>query len=425
MTNENPTLPFGPRILTVTEVVDGLKKLIESEYRDILIRGEISNMRPSAAGHLYFTLKDKQAQLSAVCFRRQASYLKFKPEDGMIVTARGSASLYPPRGSLQIIVESMEPEGLGALQLAFEQLKERLRLEGLFDESRKKRIPMLPSKIGIVTSPTGAAVQDILRILKKRNNRIDVLIYPARVQGEKAADEIVRGIRYLDSRDDVDVMIIGRGGGSLEDLWPFNEERVARAIAEAGTPIISAVGHEIDFTIADFAADLRAPTPSAAAETVSAGRLELKNRLESLEQRLIHSIRFRLESRKRQLAMLIRSPGFTSLDSRIRVLIQRLDELSSGLVKNMRLIFERIRTRLEQNHGRLERQMEHYLSNRRQKQEALSAQLKAFSPQRVLERGYAIVRCEAGDIVRNPAQLDSGDRMDVRVALGSFRAVKE
>jgi len=418
-------LPFGPRVLSVSEIVDGLKQKVESEYHDVSIRGEISNLKPSSAGHFYFTLKDEKAQLSAVCFRRQATYLKFRPEDGMRVTARGSATVYPPRGSLQFIVESMEPEGLGALQLAFEQLKNRLRAEGLFEESKKKRLPLLPVKIGVVTSPTGAAIQDILRVLKRRNNRLDVLIFPARVQGEKATSEIVKGIQVLNQRHDIDVIIIGRGGGSLEDLWPFNEERVARAIYKSEVPVISAVGHEIDFTISDFVADLRVPTPSAAAEAVSAGRLELKNRLENLKQRSIQSLKFRLEMKKRRLDILVRSQGFSSLDSRVRLFVQRLDESTTHLQRNIAVSLERTHNQLEKHSEDLIIQMGYFVTSHRRRYETLATQLLAFSPQRVLERGYAIVTTETGGIVRSPDQIESGELFGIQVEKGIFDARKE
>lgn len=420
-----PSLPFGPRVLSVSEVVDGLKKTIETEFRDVLVRGEISNFKASSAGHLYFTLKDENAQLSAVCFRRQAAYLKFKPEDGMKVTARGSATVYPPRGNLQFMVESLEPEGLGALQLAFEQLKQRLKDEGLFDEAKKKRLPLLPAKIGVVTSPTGAAVQDILRVLKRRNNRLSVIIFPSRVQGDQAAAEIIKGIEVLDKRDDIDVIIVGRGGGSLEDLWPFNQEEVARAIHSAQKPVISAVGHEVDFTIADFVADLRAPTPSAAAEIVSAGRIELQGRLESLKKRSIQSIRYRLESKRRSFEYLIRSRGFSSLDGRIRIFIQRLDEFTARLQRSIMLSLDRIRDL----RGKVEReiiiQTDKLLVSRSRRIEAAKGQLVAFSPQKVLQRGYAIVSTEAGAVVRTPNQVLAGEVISIRVAKGSFKARKE
>ena len=265
-----PSLNFGPvrRIYSVAELSLEIRNLLERQFPDVWVTGEVSNLRAAGSGHLYFTLKDETAQLRAVCFRNQARYLKFKPQDGLAVIARGRLSVYEARGEYQLYVEFLEPAGLGALQLAFEQLKQKLAAEGLFDPARKKPLPMLPRVIGVVTSPTGAVIRDILRILHRRFRNINVLIYPVKVQGEGAAQEIAQGIEYFNRQAPVDVMIVARGGGSLEDLWAFNEEVVARAIAASKIPVISAVGHETDFTIADFVADLRAPTPSAAAELV-------------------------------------------------------------------------------------------------------------------------------------------------------------
>ena len=267
---DQPSLNFGPvrRIYTVSELSGEIRELFEQQFPDVWVTGEVSNFRAAGSGHLYFTLKDDTAQLRAVCFRSQSRYLKFKPQDGLAVIARGRLSIYEARGEYQLYVEFLEPAGLGALQLAFDQLKQKLAAEGLFDPDRKKLLPALPRVIGVVTSPTGAVIQDILRVLNRRFRNINVVIYPARVQGEGAAEEIAQGIEHFNRMVPVDVMIVARGGGSMEDLWAFNEEVVARAIAASEIPIISAVGHETDFTIADFVADLRAPTPSAAAELV-------------------------------------------------------------------------------------------------------------------------------------------------------------
>jgi len=253
------------KIYTVGEITSEIKQALD-QFGIVWIQGEISNCKHHSSGHLYFSLKDARAQLKAACFRNNNRYLKFRPEDGMEVIVRGRLSVYEPRGDYQVIVEYMEPVGVGSLQMAFDQLKEKLRKEGLFEEDHKKPLPLLPRKIGIVTSPTGAAIRDMLRILERRNASLNVLIYPARVQGAGAAEEVAEGIRFLNSRDDIDVIIIGRGGGSIEDLWAFNEEVVARAVYQSELPLISAVGHEVDFTISDFVADLRAPTPSAAME---------------------------------------------------------------------------------------------------------------------------------------------------------------
>ncbi|HET7102298.1 MAG TPA: exodeoxyribonuclease VII large subunit, partial [Terriglobia bacterium] len=254
------------KLYTVAELSFSVKDLLETSFPDVWVTGEVSNFRAAASGHYYFTLKDTSAQLRAVCFRNQARYLKFKPQDGISVIARGRLSVYEARGEYQLYIEYLEPAGMGALQFAFEQLKKQLASEGLFDAARKKPLPALPRAIGVVTSASGAAVRDILRVIKRRFPNMNVFLYPATVQGSSAAGEIVEGIEYFNQHPIVDVMIVGRGGGSLEDLWPFNEEIVARAIAASSIPVISAIGHETDFTIADFVADLRAPTPSAAAE---------------------------------------------------------------------------------------------------------------------------------------------------------------
>src|SRR6266542_1598480 len=264
------------KIYTGSELTAEIKRTLEDRYREIWVQGEISNFKHHSSGHMYFTVKDDQAQAKAACFRNTNRYLKFRPEDGLEVLIRGRISLYEARGDYQILVDYMMPVGLGSLQLAFDQLKEKLRREGLFEAARKRALPLLPQKIGIVTSPTGAAIRDILRILKRRNASLHVLVFPANVQGAGAANEIAAGVRYFNTRVDIDVILVGRGGGSIEDLWAFNEEVVARAIFQSQIPVISAVGHEIDFTISDFVADLRAPTPSAAAEMVSGAREDLR-----------------------------------------------------------------------------------------------------------------------------------------------------
>ena len=271
--------PRQREILTVSDVVGRLRWLVEKEFRDVWICGEVTNLQVSRAGHCYFTLKDSEAQIRAVCFRMQFQYLRFKPEDGFEVRVRGGVSVYTPRGDLQVIVDIVEPAGRGSLQVAFEKLKGRLEQEGLFDTAIKQRIPLLPSRIGIITSSSGAALHDLLRVLKRRNDQVDLLIAPVQVQGRSAAVEISEAIRALNQKPDIDVLILARGGGSIEDLWAFNEEIVARAIFHSRIPVISAVGHETDFTIADFVADVRAATPSAAAEIVSAARQDLARML--------------------------------------------------------------------------------------------------------------------------------------------------
>jgi exodeoxyribonuclease VII large subunit len=380
-TMEQQILRFDERrVLRISELVGELRGQLEPHFRDVWIQGEISNLRRPGSGHLYFTLKDDEAQISAVCFRLRSRYLKFEPEDGMDVVVRGSVTVYPARGQLQVMVEHMEPLGRGALQVAFEQLKARLDAEGLFDPAHKKKLPLLPVRIGVVTSPTGAAIQDILRVLKRRNDRVGVLLYPARVQGREAAREIAAGIAHLDARSDVDAIIVGRGGGSLEDLWPFNEEVVARAIFKAAKPIISAVGHEIDFTIADFVADLRAPTPSAAAEIVCGRREELQSRVRQLTRRGVQAARFQAHRHRGRYERLVRSRGFIDAESRVRFLIQRLDEVRVRLHASLGPVRERLRERLRQASRDLERGATLLLDARRHGLSAASEKLKAYSP---------------------------------------------
>ncbi len=280
------------QIWKVSELTERIRDLLEGHFGDVWVEGEVSNCRAAQSGHLYFTLKDAQAQIRCVCFRDQVRSLKFRPEDGLHVTVRGSLGVYELRGEYQIYVSYIEPVGLGALQLAFEQLKKKLEAEGLFDEARKKPLPVLPRCIGVVTSPTGAAIRDILRVLKRRFANVHVQIYPVKVQGDGAAAEIAAGVRYFNRAKFADVLIVARGGGSLEDLWAFNEEAVARAIAESKIPVISGVGHETDFTIADFVADLRAPTPSAAAEIVVRSRVEFERNIAEHQRHIVQRMRY-------------------------------------------------------------------------------------------------------------------------------------
>src|SRR5215475_7783045 len=287
---------FQRKIYSVSELSFEIRDMLERRFIDVWVEGEMSNYKASTAGHLYFTLKDDRAQLRAVCFRNSARLLRFRPENGKLFRARGRVSTYEDRGEYQLIVEVLEPAGLGALQLAFEQLKEKLEKEGLFRPERKRPIPAFPRKIGIVTSPKSAALRDILTVLKRRHNAVDVLIFPAEVQGEGASIQVMDGIDYLSRSTDVDVIIVARGGGSMEDLWPFNEERVARAIVRSQKPVISAGGHEVDFTICDFVSDLRAPTPSAAAEIVIQSKEVLSQRVQQLENRLQAGMKYRLST---------------------------------------------------------------------------------------------------------------------------------
>ncbi len=430
----------GRKIFTVSEITGEVKQALD-KLGVIWLQGEISNFKRHSSGHMYFSLKDERAQIKAACFRNSNIYLKFRPEDGLEVIARGRISVYEPRGDYQIIIEYMEPKGLGSLQLAFEQLKERLRKEGLFDEGHKVSLPLLPRKIGIVTSPTGAAIRDMLRILKRRNASLHVLIYPAKVQGLGASDEIAAGVRYFNTRRDVDVIIVGRGGGSIEDLWAFNEEVVARAIYRSEIPVISAVGHEVDFTIADFVADLRAPTPSAAAEMVSGARDDLRVTVGSLSGRLVRAMRQNIEKRRYDLERFARNRAFSIAPTMIRDFQQRFDEATLRLSHAMRdhlagvrhhsqmlqmrlakidllQIIERRKEVVARNLQHLASMMSVRLQKVRSMIELSAGRLEALSPLAILQRGYAICRDERGIIIRDATRVAPGDRVDVRLARG-------
>src|SRR5580698_3583453 len=325
------------RVWKVSELTETISELLERAFPDIWVEGEVSNCHAAQSGHLYFTLKDARAQIRCVCFRDQVRALKFRPEDGLHVTVRGSLGVYELRGEYQIYVSYIEPVGLGALQLAFEQLKKKLEAEGLFDEARKKPLPVLPRCIGIVTSPTGAAIRDVLRVLKRRFANVHVQIYPVKVQGEGAAAEVAAALRYFDRAKFADVVIVTRGGGSLEDLWTFNEEIVARAIAASEVPVITGIGHETDFTIADFVADLRAPTPSAAAEIVVQSRQEFERHIAAHYRQLAQQMRYLISERKHRVRDLQVHRGFRQIEVLMRRRHQQLDELYSSLAVVLRL----------------------------------------------------------------------------------------
>ena len=349
----NVNLQPSRRIWKVSELTERIRDLLESAFPDLWVEGEVSNFRAAQSGHLYFTLKDAKAQIQCVCFRDQVRGLKFRPEDGLQVTVRGSLSVYEPRGAYQIYVSHIEPVGLGALQLAFEQLKKRLEAEGLFDVDRKKPLPLLPRRIGVVTSPAGAAIRDILRVLRRRFPNVQVLLYPVKVQGEGAAGEIIEAVRYFNRAQAADVLIVARGGGSLEDLWAFNEEIVARAIAASRIPIITGVGHETDFTIADFVADVRAPTPSAAAEMVVRARQELERHIAEQFRDLAQQMRYLLSEWRHRVRDLQTHRGFRQLEVLVRRRRQQVDEISVALAEVLRRRLERIRQRLTIAHTRV------------------------------------------------------------------------
>jgi len=390
-------MPQASNILTVSRLNALLKELVEDNFVQVWVEGELSNYSTPASGHAYFSLKDAASQIRAVMFRSHLRLLPFRPEDGMSVVCSGRVSLYTQRGELQLVVESLEPRGVGSLQVAFEQLKARLAAEGLFDAGRKRPLPPFPATIGVVTSATGAAIHDILHVLQRRAAGVRVLLRPVRVQGEGAAAEIAAAIADFNRHGGADVLIVGRGGGSLEDLWAFNEEIVARAIHDSRIPVISAVGHEVDFTISDFVADLRAATPSAAAELVARSRLELEGHLDHLVLRLAAQMRGRLELLRERVAGLnrrLRSPRGELALSRQRY---------EALERRMRLGMDAILLEAAREVG------------------SLSGQLDAFSPLRTLERGYAIVEKD-GQAVRDAAVLSVGDRLRIRFARGEVGA---
>jgi exodeoxyribonuclease VII large subunit len=435
--------PFAQRkIFSVYDITSEIKSSLD-KLGIVWIQGEISNFKRHTSGHLYFSLKDQRAQIKAACFRNNNMYLKFRPEDGMEVIARGRLSVYEPRGDYQLIVEFMEPVGLGSLQMAFDQLKEKLRKEGLFDAAHKVPLPLLPQKVGIITSPTGAVIRDMLRILKRRNASLDVLLYPTKVQGPGAAEEIAAGILYFNSRSDIDVIIIGRGGGSIEDLWAFNEEVVAQAIYRSEIPLISAVGHEVDFTIADFVADLRAPTPSAAAEMVSGAREDLRTSVSSLRGRLIQAVQRGIERRRLKLERLSHNKAFTVAPNKIRDLQQRFDECALRMIQAMhrfsdgirhqermlsvRLSTVDLRRAIHQKKDRLARSrqelisgMKALLQREQSRFEIAAGTMNALSPLSILQRGFALCRDAQGTIVKNASSITRGDSVRVTLAVGEL-----
>ena len=414
---------FQRKIYSVSELSFEIREMLERRFIDVWVEGEISNFKASAAGHLYFTLKDDRAHLSAVCFRNTARLLRFRPENGKLFRARGRVSAYEGRGEYQLVVEVLEPAGLGALQLAFEQLKEKLDKEGLFRPERKRRIPAFPRKIGIVTSPKSAALRDILSVLERRHNAINVLIFPADVQGDGASLQVMEGIDTL-SRTDVDVIIVARGGGSMEDLWPFNEERVARAIVRCQKPVISAVGHEVDFTICDFVADLRAPTPSAAAEIVIRSKVEIADRVVQLQNRLEGTMKYRLSTLRHFMASKVGTRGFVVAETRIRRMAQRVDDLAFRVEQFGRTGgFFRTRAHgVEICEQRLSNVMNQRLKKWHQAFARIAHTLEALSPLAVLERGYAICLTPEGQVVRSAQAVDIGSTVDVQLHKGSLAA---
>ncbi|NWF92042.1 MAG: exodeoxyribonuclease VII large subunit [Syntrophaceae bacterium] len=434
-------LPFR-YILTVSELTREIKDLLELRFPDIWIEGEVSNLRTPPSGHVYFTLKDDLSQIRAVLFKNQARTLRFLLEDGLHIISRGRVSLYEKRGEYQLILEEVEPRGIGALQLAFLQLKERLEREGLFDVAHKKPLPLIPQTIGIVTSPTGAVIRDMLHIIHRRFENVHILLYPVRVQGEGASAEISSAIEYLNKRTNVDVIIVGRGGGSLEDLWPFNEEVVARAIYNSKVPVISAVGHETDYTISDFVADLRAPTPSAAAELVVKDKHEVKRIVHNLKEKLrnrifqifqenrthLLNLKMRLKDPRRKVEeYLLRAD---ELFNRFRVVISwvlsREREGTSHLAERLHLQspiqkVKNLRSVLADKKRRLSQAFRHSVEIRRQRLAGVTGKLDSLSPLSVLQRGYSITRKLPGfEILREAIHVKEGDKVEIRLYKGTL-----
>ncbi|MEI8122278.1 MAG: exodeoxyribonuclease VII large subunit [bacterium] len=418
--NRDPADTGRARVYTVTELTKQIRVLIEGNLGGVTVEGELSNVRHPPSGHCYFTIKDESAQIRAVIWRNDMRGLPFLPRDGQRIRAKGSLTVYERDGSYQIVVKHMEQGGKGSLQAAFEALKNKLAAEGLFDVDRKRKLPLLPRHIGVVTSPTGAAIRDILNVLRRRFPNLHVLIAPARVQGAGAAQEIADAIHLLNRRGGLDVMIVGRGGGSLEDLWSFNEEVVARAIAQSDIPIISAVGHETDFTICDFVADVRASTPSAAAEIVVGRKDEflaaLKQYSHSMSRRLKHAL---LESRSRFSAA-ARSYVFREPGNAARVYRQKIERLQT----QTRHALERSVRDGQQQTDDVSVRMSHALkmvfAERIQRARSLERQLAAYNPLAVLKRGYSITFNAQGRAIRAESEIQSGELIRTRVGEGEF-----
>ncbi|HEX5474355.1 MAG TPA: exodeoxyribonuclease VII large subunit [Vicinamibacterales bacterium] len=432
------------RIFTVSELSAAIRALIETRFDEVLVEGEISNCRVWNTGHMYFTLKDGDAQIKAVMFRSSLRYLRFQPDDGLHVVARGRLSVYEPKGEYQIVCEHLEPRGFGALQLAFEQLKKKLQAEGLFDSARKRPLPALPRRIGIVTSLDGAAIRDILKVLRRRHPNAQIVIRPARVQGEGAAEAIARGLRAIAKVPGVEVVIVGRGGGSIEDLWAFNEERVARAIAACPVPVISAVGHEVDVTIADFVADLRAPTPSAAAELVVAAKDEFCGRIDRLAARLRAAAHAQLQRRRQTVHALTSRRGLAAWPARLLLRGRHAAELTHQLrtavvgavgararqhrALRRRLESQDLRRRLAAMQARLvaaDGGLAAAIGGRRHRADrrfrGLAGRLETLSPLAVLGRGYAV--CWTADrraIVRRASAVAPGDTVHLTLHEGEL-----
>ena len=444
------------RPLTVSELTESVRKAIEARFSTVWVEGEISNFKAHSSGHWYFTIKDEGAQLRAKCFRSANSRIRFRPKDGLHVRARGRLTVYEARGDYELIVEALDPVGAGALQIAFEQLRDRLQAEGLFAPERKRPLPVFPGRVGVVTSPTGAAIRDILNVISRRTRTVHILFSPARVQGDSAGSDIARAIKLLndyhqraqaEGRDEdlIDVLIVGRGGGSTEDLWAFNTEEVARAIRGSAIPVISAVGHETDFTIADFVADSRAPTPSAAAELVAAREDQLCATLEQAGQSLAQLMRYQIVTARSRVQQQALSQVFAEVRGRLRdaaagtnsarhrleILITqalraarfRNDALNASLAPaQLRARLSEARVRFDSAYTNCNIALDKQLEEARGRLGIAAASLDALSPLAVLQRGFAIAQSEDGKLLRDAKMVSVGDSIKVRLAKGSIRA---
>ena len=444
------------RPLSVSELTNSVRTTLESRFASVWVEGEISNFKAHSSGHWYFTLKDEGAQLRAKCFRSSNQRIRFRPNDGLHVRARGKLSVFAPRGDYEFIVESLDPVGAGALRIAFEQLRDRLQAEGLFAKELKRPLPVFPRRVGIVTSPTGAAIRDILNVLSRRTRTVHILFSPARVQGDAAGSEIARAIWLINQyherakregrvSDLVDVLIVGRGGGSTEDLWAFNQEEVARAIRKSAIPVISAVGHETDFTIADFVSDHRAPTPSAAAEIVATREDQLCSALEHLGKQLARLMRFRIVDARTQVQEHALSRAFDEVRGRLRNAhmaanaathelqllmneqVRRASQRTNAMVQ--KLSPSRLQVRVGAARSRFEtaatattEAIDAQLRESKERLGLAAASLDALSPLAVLQRGYAIAQDESGKLLRDASSLRVGDQVGVHLAQGRFEA---
>jgi exodeoxyribonuclease VII large subunit len=443
------------RPLSVSELTSQVRGALENRFASVWVEGEISNFHAAPSGHWYFTVKDEGAQLRATCFRGVNCRIRFRPSDGLLVRVRGRLTVYEPRGEYQLTVEALDPVGAGALRVAFEQLKERLAAEGLFDAALKRELPVLPRRVGVVTSATGAALRDIIRTVERRTRTVSILIAPTRVQGEGAGAEVARALRSLNehhlralaggrSEDCVDVIIVGRGGGSSEDLWAFNDEEVARAIRASAVPVISAVGHETDFTIADFAADVRAATPTAAAEIVAEREDEIGGYVERLTHGLVNAARFRVLAERARVQEAAMSSGFDEVRMRLRVAREEFDDARRGLERraselnrgarrrleaalkrlspaDMAASASRARVRLTLEGAALEASARARLESARARLSVAVASLDAMSPLAVLGRGYALAQDAGGRVLRATRDVRAGERVRVRLSEGALR----